>query len=197
MPNWCCTNYVIEGDKREVKDLLEKLESLEKMEKPLVENGFGKKWLGCVVALFGGDIQKIRCRGEFEALDYLEPENGDAQLSFFETSAWSEMSEVWELVCSRYKTLKYYFQAEEPGCGYAATNDKAGRYFPDKFCVQTEKTVDYIVSEKVLFETVKKHTGTEVYSIEDAEKAVEEYSGNNKNMEEGKWCSFYQFIMVD
>ena len=41
MPNWCSTSYVVTGDKKEVRDLYEKMKSLEEREKPLVENDFG------------------------------------------------------------------------------------------------------------------------------------------------------------
>ena len=53
MPNWCSTSYVVTGDKNEVRDLYEKMRSLEEREKPLVENDFGVTWLGNLVTLLG------------------------------------------------------------------------------------------------------------------------------------------------
>lgn len=56
MPNWCFSSYVFEGKKEEIADLHKKLQSLTELSTPLVENDFGKLWLGCVVTLFGGEI---------------------------------------------------------------------------------------------------------------------------------------------
>ena len=69
MPNWCSTSYVFEGKKEEIADLHKKLQSLTKLPQPLVENGYGKLWLGCVITLFGGDWSMINCRGDIDNLD--------------------------------------------------------------------------------------------------------------------------------
>lgn len=42
MPNWCYTSYRFEGNKEEIADLHKKLQSLDELPEPLVENGFGK-----------------------------------------------------------------------------------------------------------------------------------------------------------
>ena len=56
MPNWALTSYKFKGaDESQAKDLYQKIEALNKMDKPFVENGFGKLWLGCVVNYLGGD----------------------------------------------------------------------------------------------------------------------------------------------
>ena len=63
MPNWCFTSYVVTGEEKEVCDLYEKMLSLEEREESLVENGFGKSWLGNLVTLLGGDWNTIYSRG--------------------------------------------------------------------------------------------------------------------------------------
>lgn len=49
MPNWCNTSLVFEGDKQEIKTLYQTMKRLERRKTPLVENGFGTNWLGCLV----------------------------------------------------------------------------------------------------------------------------------------------------
>lgn len=61
MPNWCSTSYVVTGDKNEVRDLYEKMRSLEEREKPLVKNGFGVTWLGNLVTLLGRSWEEVYC----------------------------------------------------------------------------------------------------------------------------------------
>ena len=93
MPNWCCTNYVFEGNKDEVDDLLQKMQSLSERKKTLVENGFGKEWLGNVVAAFGGNWEEIECRGSFFNLE----RESETTLSFGTETAWGDMDEVGNL----------------------------------------------------------------------------------------------------
>ena len=53
MPNWCYTSYVIDGKRKEVQSLFSKMNNLENRRKPLVDNSFGKTWLGCLVTKLG------------------------------------------------------------------------------------------------------------------------------------------------
>lgn len=86
MPNWASTEYIFKAkDHEQAKDLYEKIDSLAKMEEPLVENGFGKLWMGCLVNLLGGDWNKVYCRGEI--IDYNL--NGDIVSISCET-AWEK-----------------------------------------------------------------------------------------------------------
>ena len=68
MPNWCWISYIAVGDKQEIHDLYNKMKSLEDAEKSLVENDFGKTWLGNLVTILGGDWKAIRCKGCFSEL---------------------------------------------------------------------------------------------------------------------------------
>ena len=54
MANYCDTSYVVEGNKEELDNLYNTMYKLQNMEKPLVENGFGTTWLGCLIAELGG-----------------------------------------------------------------------------------------------------------------------------------------------
>jgi hypothetical protein len=155
MPNWCYTDYVIEGDDpNEVADLYQKLESLEQMEKSPVENGFGKNYLGNVLHLFGKGWMEMDCRGLFYDLDLI-----DGHIRFRTETAWSDCSELWVFVCSRYKTLRHYYRAEECGCCYFVTNDADGKYFPERYefyamnsdceSLETKEEVLKLASEKL------------------------------------------------
>ncbi|MDR1119426.1 MAG: hypothetical protein LBM08_00735 [Dysgonamonadaceae bacterium] len=171
MPNWCFANYVIEGDKEEVKDLAEKLMSLEKSKHP-VKNDFGTNWLGNAVTLFGGDHTKISCRGDFSDLEYIE---GDNKLTFNVEAAWDEKADVWKFVCDKYTSLRYYFYSEETGNGHYATNDREGKYFTDRFVLQMKEGTEYFETKRSLFEYVSEYTGIKVSSIEQVEDALSSY----------------------
>lgn len=118
------------GDKKEVCDLYDKMRFLEACDKPLVENGFGHEWLGNLVHLLGGDWQQVYCRGEWTGLDK-DCDNG--ALRFETVSAWGDPKEVIRFLQGKYPSLEFYFQAEEPGMLYYATNDADGEYFPTRY----------------------------------------------------------------
>jgi hypothetical protein len=180
MPNWCFTNYVLEGEKDEIQDLYDKLMSLEKMEKPLAESDFGKNWLGCVVTLFGGDWEKVECRGDFSCLE----KTSDTTISFNTETAWGDMPEVWKLVLSHYKSIKCYFCAEESGNCYYATNDVDGVHFPTRFIVeQWEEDTEYHDDESDLFSDIASRTSEIVTNREEMDKAIEQYNEANPDNE--------------
>lgn len=128
MPNWCESVYVIEGPKEDLDALDKIMTSLKQMEKPLVESGFGVWWCGCIVAILGGNTQEIYCRGE--VIDY-SYEAGVIKMQI--ESAWSELREFRLFLLKKLPKLKFYYQSEEPGMCVFTTNDKDGRYFPERW----------------------------------------------------------------
>lgn len=126
MPNWCFTTYKIVGDIKEIHDLNNKLMKLDNMKEPLVPNGFGNLWLGCLVKILGGDIEIVYCRGDITEFSYNEEDN---VLTIDTQTAWAEMSEVRHFLEKVYPGLKIYYYEEEPGMEIYQTNDKHGTFF--------------------------------------------------------------------
>lgn len=130
MPNWCDTTYYAVGDKRELKELYDLMTELMNMDKPRVPNGFDTNWLGCLVDALGKDWQSVRCRGTF-----YDVELGEEDLRFVTETAWSPCDEVIVLLRQKFRSLGFYYYAEEQGCGIYVTNDTTGQYFPDRYLV--------------------------------------------------------------
>ena len=126
MPNICTAYYVIEGEKKELDALYETMTSLQAMEQPLVENGFGPTWLGCLVKALGGNPDEVLCRGE-----WMDLERADDTLRVTFETAWTPCYEVTALMKSTYPSLHIYYKAEEPGCEIYVKNDAEGKYFPE------------------------------------------------------------------
>ena len=112
MPNWCFTTYKIVGDIKEIHDLNNKLMKLDNMKEPLVPNGFGNLWLGCLVKILGGDVEKVYCRGDITEFSYNEE---DDVLTIDTQTAWAEMEEVRHFIENVYPGLKIYYYEEESG----------------------------------------------------------------------------------
>ena len=143
MPNWCFTDYVVEGNEKEVSTLRKALIELDNAEKPLVENGFGNTWLGCLVKYFGGDWEKIGCRGQYLGKRYSGEGVFDVTpLAFSTETAWAPCDEVFEFIKSKLPSLKFYWSSEESGMGEFWTNDKERKYF-SKYAVEYDYNDEY------------------------------------------------------
>ena len=127
MPNICTTNYVIEGEKKELDALYQTVKELQEMEQPAVENDFGPAWLGCLVKALGKDPNEVMCRGGWTELERVD----DTLRMTFET-AWTPCYEVTQLMKSVYPSLCIFYKAEEPGNGVYLKNDAEGKYFPEE-----------------------------------------------------------------
>ncbi len=182
MPNWCWCSLVATGDKTEVRDLYDKIKSLEERETSLVENGFGKLWLGNLVTLLGGDWNKFYYRGEIE---YFEIDCDDGAVRFNVMSAWSEPYEVIQLLHFKYPNLEFYFLAEEPGMGHFVTNDKSGEQFPERYYFSEPDDCEPFYYEEEELEDflrdVGKFLGKEVKTAEEARDAIHAYNGTIDN----------------
>lgn len=130
MPNWCYTSYTFVGEEKELKELHNIMIGLEERNEPLVENGFGKSWLGCLVEALGKNWRDVWCRGDWNNLEL----SADT-LKFTTETAWSAADEVMTLICEKYPSLGYYYYTEEPGMGIYQTNDDYGEYYPDRYYV--------------------------------------------------------------
>lgn len=174
MPNWCSTSYVVTGDKKEVRDLYEKMRSLEEREKPLVKNGFGVTWLGNLVTLLGRSWEEVHCRGEWSELT-VDIDNDE--LRFCTMTAWAELRQLRHFLQEKYPSLTFYFRSEEPGMCIFQTNDKEGIYFPERYKVEHwDEESEYCMDEKEVFDTVSDITGTTVQNLEELNKAIDTYN---------------------
>ena len=114
MANICATNYVIEGEKKELDALYQKMKGLQ-----------GQS-LGQLVEALGKNPDEIMCRGDWSDLE----RHGDTLRMTFET-AWTPCYEVTQLMKAVYPSLRIFYKAEEPGCEVYLKNDAEGKYFPE------------------------------------------------------------------
>ena len=165
-------------------DLYEKMRSLEEREESLVENGFGKSWLGNLVTLLGGDWNTIYCRGAWLEL---EKDDDNGALRFDTETAWNDPDEVISFLQEKYPNLEFYFITEEPGMGYYATNDTAGEYFPQRYTITPydcgEEYQYEEGEEQEFFKEIENITGYKVTNFEEVEKAVCDYNEKHEDEE--------------
>ncbi len=122
MANICTTNYVIEGEKKELDALYETMKKLQ-------ESGTSVEYatgLGLLVEALGKDPNEVMCRGGWTELI----REGDTLRVTFET-AWTPCYEVTNLLKEAYPSLRIFYKAVEPGCEVYLKNDAEGKYFPE------------------------------------------------------------------
>ena len=165
MPNWCTTSYALTGGRKEVRSLYNKMKRLQERKTPLVPNGFGTTWLGCLVKALGGDPEKVYCRGQWSGLR-LTPEG----VLFFDTEhAWSRPAEVEMLLEKAYPSLRIYFLEEELGMDIFQTNDATGEYFKEQVIIDEESDgMEYYTEEAALVHLTEL-AGKPITSWEEAE----------------------------
>ena len=176
MPNWCYTSVVVDGKRKEVQSLFSKMNNLENRKKPLVDNSFGKNWLGCLVVKLGGDWEKIYCRGSWSDLDW----NG-AILRFNTETAWGPMTEVFKFIKSVYPSLEIYWQAEEDGNGVFITNDTEGCYFRDRYRIEHDLDYEYFTTIEGVLGYVSGVIGKELKSKAAMEAAINDWNDNTED----------------
>lgn len=189
MPNWCSASYVVTGDKEELRELNDLMEKLECMNEPKVPNGFGTRWLGCLVHGLGAKWDEMHCRGEWSDRDI-----DGKELHLNTETAWGPCDEVFDLVCSKYPSLHYYYQAEECGMGIYVTNDREGKFFPERFLLEVhpphgDYLHEYVMSKDRAFAYLSEIVGHPVTSENDLREVQDLW---DKEDEEA-YCYLYEF----
>lgn len=131
MVNWCTTAYVIEGNAKELESLYKAMTEVKMGKNPNVEDPFGSVGLLCLVKSLNGDRSKMDCRGYWKNLEI----NGDT-LKVTTLTAWKPSNKILDFICEKFPSLGYYYRAEESGKLIYETNDRNGKYFPEKYRVE-------------------------------------------------------------
>ena len=189
MANTCFTAYVIDGKRKEVQSLFSKMNNLEKRKKPLEGSDYGKTWLGNLVIKLGGDWRKVYCRGAWSDLEW----NGSI-LRFNTETAWGPMYEVFKLIKSIYPSLEIFYQAEEDGMGVFITNDSEGRYFRDRFRIETDCDYEYFTTIEGVCSYISGIIGKEVKTREDMETAINEWNDNTEDDDKMIYFNEYEVV---
>lgn len=193
MPNWCYTSYAIEGQRKEVQSLYSLMNRLEKRKTSLVDNGFGKTWLGNLVTSLGGDWNEIRCRGEWYNLTYDKTAN---VLRFSTETAWSPVFETFTFVREKYPSLKIYFMATEEGMEIYETNDIEGNYFPERYYLDCYDEPQYWLTLDDAVKYISELIGREVKPGH-INEALEAYTEEQAALGKDVFYSFHKYELVD
>ena len=144
-----------------------------------------------MVKTLGGDPKKIYCRGEIS--DY---ELEDDVLTINMETAWSEMSETRHFIESCFPGLKIYYIEEECGCEVYNPNDSEGRFFSDRYYLDSDGPIDdhYFKTIGELAEVISEIVGHPVgETFKECEQALDDYMEENPD----EWYSLHEFTVCD
>ena len=164
MANWASTAYAIEGPK----------EILEEIRKAIVkaieeDDHRYEEYKACDNLGITYEETKVRLGGLIE-----EEPNYDIKgaLRIFAEERWG-LQDFNELLEQKFPDIKVYWKVEESGCEVYATNDKEGKYFPERYwvdtCINGNYQSDYFQFESSVYKWLHDLTDGKVKSWEDVE----------------------------
>jgi hypothetical protein len=104
-------------------------------------------------------------------------DNSSGALRFSAEERWG-LQDFAELLEEQFSDIKVYFIVEEPGMEIYFTNDREGKYFKDRFyvdtCIDNDYKDEYFETEKDAYEWIAKITKGKVSTKEEVNKFNEE-----------------------
>ena len=156
MANWASTAYAIEGEHevlQKIYDAIIASENNSDGNKPETEvlSNLGIEYRG-----FKINEQPYDLRGAILPESWWWDENTGA-LRFAAEEAWG-VSDFKDVLLKDYPDLKIFYVVEEGNDDVYATNDAEGKYFPDRFfvdtCIDGEYKCDYFKTKEAAFEWI-------------------------------------------
>lgn len=188
MANMAMTSYRIEGPK----------ETLERINDAIVEALSDKHyWTEAKVLMLLGyaenELEGKRVGGEIEE----KPSLGENTLEFYAEERWG-LQDFNELLEAKFPDIKVYWIVEESGCEVYATNDKEGKYFPERYyvelCLDDQIEMEYFKDEKSMYKWLSEKTGRNM----DAEEVKEfNVDYDDEALDDENFIHIHKFEVID
>lgn len=193
MPNWSNTLYACIGDPTEIRQLHNAIKTNARRKTSRVKNGFGTLWLGNIIDQLGGNWEEWKCRGEITGF---QMEKGDKKLTIYQSTAWCEQEGFRKFIEQKFPSIKVYYLDIEPGCEWYGTNDKGGKYFPERYYLDSYEGTEMFNTIKEAAEYVSGIVNQKVDANMTAiEQALDEYEEARED--DDVYFSFHQIQVVD
>lgn len=193
MPNWASTVYVIEGPH----------ETLQKIEQAIlhhdIQENSSEYWEGNTLHALGitwdkrpnGDSYYMR--GFIRECPYWD---GNA-LKFYAEEAWG-LTDFSELLETHFPDIKVYWMVEESGNCLYGTNDREGKYFPERYyvdtCIDGNYDSEYFKYKSDAFKWLHNLTNGQVNTDESLEKFNDEHEKAQDDLD--NFICIYEFKVL-
>lgn len=187
MANWASTTYAVEGS----KEILEKI--YQAILHPAVNENSSEGWEGNVLKALGIEWEQFGPNGNgYYMRGFIQDEpywdsNDHTILRFYAEEAWG-VTDFHKVLEKSFPEIKVYYEVEEEGMEVYATNDKEGKYFPERYwvniCINNDWDSDYFTEESLIYTWLSKKTNGEVTdarSVETWNDKHEELGDDDEN----------------
>lgn len=184
MANWASVAYAIEGP----KEILQKINEAIVVAIHTDDNRY-ELYKAAEYLKLHIEEGKTRLGGEITE----EPtwDENTSALKFFSEEKWG-LQDFAELLEKQFSDIKVYWIVEEPGMEIYCTNDAEGKYFPERYWVDTAiddiYNSEYFETEEQVYQWLDKITYGKVKSKED----VEEFNTNHEDV--GTDCENFIYV---
>lgn len=189
MANWADTSYAVEGP----KEILDKLKDA--IMHPDLHKEEGEGYEGAILRKLGiiRDPNKHYMRGFIKE----EPEyDKNGTLRFWGTEAWGATD--FNTILEENLPVKVYYEVQEMEDEVYATNDKEGKYFPDKFyvdtCIDGNYEMEYFIDEVSLYLWLARISNGRITNAHQVEKFNSDYEDSDAWDE--NYVHIYKFAIV-
>ena len=180
MANWAYTDYVVEGNIETIKRIYGAI-----LKHP-VQKDSHEDWEGNILHALNIDFENMKI-GDSEPymrgfIQQDTVEMSDSTLTFSAEEAWGA-TDFADVLNEKMEDIKVFFYVQEEGMEVYATNDKEGKYFPDRFyvdtCIDGNYDSDYFKTEEKLYEWLSRKTDGKVTDGESIDKFNEEFENSD------------------
>lgn len=182
-------SYRIEGP----RETLEKINDA--ILKAMPQKEHWDEWETCInLGFTEEELDGKRLGGEISE----EPSLGENTLEFYAEERWG-LQDFEELLRKKFPEIKVYWIVEESGCEVYATNDREGKYFPERYwvdtCVDGNYQSEYFKTEEAAYKWLSELTNGRVKSEEDAENFNSDYEDSDAYEE--NFIYVHKFEIID
>ena len=189
MANMASVAYAIEGPRESLDEILGAIIL------GIDDEHHWAEWSACRKLGFSEEeLDNKRLGGEISE----EPEIRDGVLRFWAEERWG-LQDFEELLRQKFPDIKVYWVVEESGCEVYCTNDKKGKYFPERYWVDTAQDdiyqSEYFRTEEAMYKWLSEITNGRVKSAEDVEAFNSDYEDACE--EDENFIVIHEFEVVD
>jgi hypothetical protein len=196
MANWASTSYAIEGPKK----------ALQKIEQAIlhhdVQENSDERWEGNVLIALGLTWEeRNQGKGKYMRGFITDTEpwyNAGGALRFEAEEAWG-VTDFNEVLEENFHNIKVFYVVEEPGEEIYATNDKEGKYFPNRYyvdtCIDGSYESEYFTTKEAALSWLSDITFGRVKTEEDIELFNADYEDSEEPDE--NFISFHEFEIIE
>lgn len=175
MANMASVAYAIEGSQKDLEEIQQAIN------KAIPDKKHWTEYKACEhLGFTEQELDDKRLGGEIED----EPTLENGVLRFYAEERWG-LRDFEELLRQKFPDIKVYWQVEECGCEVYYTNDKEGKYFPERYWVDTAQddiyNSEYFNDEESMWKWLNEKYG--VKSKEEVETWNQNYEATGDDCE--------------